>query len=103
MSNLYGEFKGDKIESTQPIQPPQEIKIVEVKGGNSDIPFRWQVAAQVAHAIISNHEYSTAISKALSDKGPTDRKSFQNEVANVSIGFADVIIEKLQSTTKIEP
>lgn len=101
-NNLYGEFDDNSYKPQQPQpQPPQEIRVVEVKSGN-EIPFRWQVASRMMHAVVSNHEYSARISAALSKDGKSiDRNTFQTEVAKVSIGLADILIDTLNKTTEV--
>lgn len=99
--NLYGEFDDDVQRPSIP-QPSPEVKIVQVKS-DTEIPFRWKVASQMMQGIINNHEYSSAISRALSSDGKSiDRRKFQEEVAIVSIGLADILIEKLVQTTDIK-
>lgn len=99
-NSLYGEFSDEVVKepiSHQPV-PPQEIKIVEVKSNETN-PFRWEVAAKILQGIVSNHEYSSAISRGLASKGTVDRETFKNEVVGISIGWADALIYQLEKTT----
>jgi len=100
MSNFYGESESYATFKEVATQP---INIVSVPSDET-VPFRYEVAKSVLSAILSNHEYSAAISSTVKSKndGKVTRATYQDEVLSVTLTWTDKLIDKLTATTKKE-